>query len=66
MTNYTTEDVHISRIANGDTIIHSDGFIRTVCESDIKNGGFCGTTLFGDSYAMGTKPVKRITLITGK
>lgn len=46
---------HISEIKNGDTIIHN-GKETTVNNHNIKSG-FCGITLFGDSYRMGTIPV---------
>lgn len=46
---------HISLINVGDTIIH-EGKERTVCQENIKFG-FCGKTLFGDSYRAGTLPV---------
>ena len=54
--NYTIKKVHISTINVGDTVEH-DGVLMTVGANNIKNGGFMGTTLFGDSYAMGHKPV---------
>lgn len=47
---------HISLIKNGDTVIHN-GNEMTVNNHNIKSG-FCGTTLFGDSYRMGTIPVQ--------
>ncbi|KKN51765.1 hypothetical protein LCGC14_0619420 [marine sediment metagenome] len=46
---------HISLIRAGDTIDHC-GKHRTVCTKDIKRG-FCGITIFGDSYRLGTIPV---------
>ena len=57
---YRIEKVHISQIMPGDTIIHSDGLVRTVNFENIKTGKFMGTTLFGDSYRLGTQKVKRI------
>jgi hypothetical protein len=54
-----TKKVHISTIKHGDTILHVDGCIRTVCNSNIKRR-FCGITLFGDSYRMGTVLVDKI------
>ena len=51
--------VHISTIKHGDTILHVDGNIRTVNKEYIKRG-FCGITLFGDSYRMGTQLVEKI------
>lgn len=61
--NYTIENVHISEIQTGDTILHTDGKIRTVCRNDIKEDPFIGLHLFGDTYLLGTKPVKRIKFI---
>ena len=55
----TTNQVHISTIKCGDTIVH-DGLMRTVCDGNIKRG-FCGITLFGDSYRMGTLMVTLVT-----
>lgn len=53
-----TEKIHISRIMVGDTIFH-DNKEMTVCKNNLKQG-FCGLTVFGDSYKMGTAPVMRI------
>lgn len=53
-----TEEVHISQIRLGDTILHTVGNVRTVCRSNIKMDNFMGITLFGDSYRSGTIPVK--------
>lgn len=58
--NYTIKNVHISNIKIGDTILHTDGKIRTVCQNDIKKDAFTGISLFGDTYFLGTKPVKQI------
>lgn len=54
------EEVHISVIRIGDAVMCPDGFIRTVGRKDLKIGGFCGDTLWGDSYRLGTIPVKRV------
>jgi hypothetical protein len=54
---YKLENVHISTIKAGDTVMH-EGYIRTICPSNI-NYGFHGTTLFGDSYRSGSVPVKK-------
>lgn len=59
MTNAKTQPVHISQIAAGDTIFH-DGYLRTVSGNNIKKDACMGTTLFGDSYALGTKPVQKV------
>ena len=55
----TTEQVHISQIKTGDTVI-IDGIERTVNASDIKRDPFMGHTLFGDSHRMGTLPITRV------
>ena len=54
-------EVHISTIKQGDTVICSDGNIRTVSNKFIKNG-FMGITLYGDSYNLGTIPIKKIII----
>lgn len=55
-------DVHISDIYPGGTILHLDGNIRTVGRTDIKRNKFRGITLFGDSYRLGTIPVKKLII----
>lgn len=57
MTNYETVESHIDMIRPGDTVLHN-GELRTVGKPDIKRGGFMSATLFGDSYRLGTVPVK--------
>ena len=59
LSKYKIVEVHISTIKNGDTILHTDNKISTVCNKNIKTG-FCGITIFGDSYRMGTQLVKKI------
>ena len=59
MTNYYTVKTHIDMIRAGDTVQHN-GELRTVCKSDLKYGGFMGTSLFGDSYRLGTVPVQLV------
>lgn len=54
-------NVNINEIVPGDTIIHN-GELRTVCACDIKRNDFMGTTIFGDSYAMGHKAVTKVLL----
>jgi hypothetical protein len=63
MDNYIVNEVHISQIKGGDTIIHNDE-IKTVCFKDIKKCSFMGKTIFGDSYKLGTTLVKRVTFKT--
>lgn len=62
MDNKIIESVHISQISAGDTI-EFNGKDTTVGGKDIKTGGFCGTSIFGDSYNGGSKLVKRITFV---
>lgn len=52
--------VHKNLIREGDLILH-DGLPRTVCQKDIKRSLFMGVTIFGDSYNLGYKLVKKIT-----
>ena len=47
---------HISQVRAGDTVRHN-GKEMTVCNKDLKRG-FCGLTMFGDSYRLGTRPVE--------
>ena len=58
------KSVHISQIAAGDTIEHN-GKLSTVCTKDIHRGGFCGDTIFGDSYRSGALPVKKVVAWVG-
>jgi hypothetical protein len=51
--------VHISTIRVGDTVKCKDGHMRTIGKNNLGNG-FCGHTIFGDSYRMGTQPVEKI------
>lgn len=61
LSKYRVVEVHISTIKNGDTILHTDNKITTVCNNNIKTG-FCGITLFGDSYRSGRLLVKKIII----
>jgi hypothetical protein len=56
--NYELKDVHIAEIKHGDAIMHN-GKIHTVDRSYIKKG-FMGKTIYGDSYRLGTIPVKLV------
>lgn len=60
--NFITNHIHIDLIRAGDTVLHC-GEMRTVCPKDIRRGGFMGTTLFGDSYALGLQPVEMIAFL---
>jgi len=54
------EKIHISRIRTGDTILHNNKPM-TVCDHNLKRG-FCGISVFGDSYRLGTIPVLRVLI----
>lgn len=58
MRNIEIHEIHISGLKSGDTILHNDR-LMTVSDQDIRHG-FCGTTVFGDSYKLGTVPVKKV------
>lgn len=63
MNNYIL--THTQNIRAGDIVIHNDKE-QTVCGKDIKHDSFMGTTLFGDSYHLGYKPVKKKIIDTPK
>lgn len=63
--NYTISQVHISTVKIGDTVEHGGKFM-TVGKGDIKTDSFMGTSLFGDSYSLGHKKVKKVTFKTPK
>lgn len=63
---YRIIEVHISQIKSGDTILHRDGKIRTVCENNIKSDRFMKRSLFGDSYNLGYVPVKKLLISDGR
>lgn len=52
-----TRKIHIDLVQIGDVVECEDGHSRTVGRGDLKKGGFTGTTLWGDSYWSGYKPV---------
>jgi len=51
-------DKHIDLVRCGDLVLCEDGVVRTVCPRDIRRCSFMGVTLWGDSYRLGTRPVK--------
>lgn len=51
---------HISLIRPGD-VVEVDGVQKTVCRGDIRQG-FMGRTLWGDSYRLGTVPVRQVLI----
>ena len=48
---------HVSEVRVGDEIWF-DGHVRTVCKKDIGRDPFMGSSVFGDSFKLGTEPVK--------
>ena len=60
---YEVENVHISTIQVGDTILDADGLLKTVCRNNISIYGFMGRSLFGDTYCLGTIPVKKVRFV---
>ncbi len=61
---FATKPVHIDLIRVGDVAEHNGG-LRTVGADDLKRG-FMGTTLWGDSYRLGTVPVLRAEMVHAK
>jgi len=55
-----TEYVHINFIHPGHVIVCRDGTIRTVTPEYIKEDGFMGKSIFGDSYNLGTVRVQKV------
>ena len=62
LSKFKISEVHISTIKSGDTILHTDNKITTVCKNNIKHCSFMGISLFGDSYRSGTVLVKKIII----
>lgn len=56
MFNFGLRVIHISGIRQGDTVVHN-GEALTVSGNNIKRDSFMGTSIFGDSYNIGHKPV---------
>jgi len=56
---FQIKQVHISEVRMNDTVLHN-GDRRTVGKNDINHGGFMGSSLFGDSYRLGTKLVSLV------
>ncbi len=54
-----TENVHVSKITVGDTVIHN-GEMRTVCRRTFSHDSFVGLMLWGDSYNMGRILIERV------
>ena len=62
--NYNVIPTHISQIKIGDTIISKDGYMRTICKSNLGGDSFMGKTINGDSYKSGHELVKKVTFYT--
>lgn len=60
--NIKISSVHISQISVGDTIEH-EGEIKTVSGNNLKRDACMGVTLFGDSYNLGYKSVKKVSFV---
>ena len=60
--NYKIIEVHKNDIKAGDTILH-DNVIKTITSTNIKYSEFMGASLFGDSYNLGYKLVKKVIFI---
>ncbi len=60
MIEYKIQLVHKDNILAGDAIEHN-GKIMTVCNCDFRFG-FMGLTIFGDSYCLGRKLVKKVVI----
>ena len=61
---YSISLTHIDLIRPGDTV-EIDGQLKTVCPNNIKRG-FIGTTLWGDSYKLGSVPVRLAVIKTAR
>jgi len=57
--NHIIKEVHISTIKAGDTVNHNSE-IKTITPKDINYSTFMGYSIFGDSYRIGTKLVKKV------
>lgn len=58
--NVSVREVRVSDISAGDTILCPDGLVRTVSKKDVRKDPFMGTSIFGDSYCSGSKPVFKV------
>jgi hypothetical protein len=52
--------IHIDCVRSGDSILCKDGKIRTLSPCYLKVDRFMGTTIWGDSYKLGTELVSII------
>ena len=56
MSDFTFRPVHIDTLVVGDVVFHG-GCERTVSKPFLHRGGFHGTSIWGDSYHSGYRPV---------
>lgn len=59
--NMTVTKKHINLVKVGDLILCKDGEVRTLNAEYLHLNTFCGTTIWGDSYRLGTQPVQVVT-----
>ena len=59
--NYEIVKTHVCDISPGDTILFH-GEIKTVGKSNIKRDKLMGTSIFGDCYMGGRKPVEKVVI----
>lgn len=60
--NVSIQEVHVSQISGGNTILCPDGMVRTVGGKDIRTSSFMGVFIFGDNYNSGRKPVLKVVI----
>lgn len=63
--NFKIIDTHINDIVVGDVIDHK-GKHMTVGRNDIVVSSLMGTSIFGDTYTLGRKPVKKVVFNKAK
>lgn len=59
---FIIEPVHKDEIVQGDVILLG-GELKTVSGNNIRKGGFCGTTIHGESFKLGLEPVQRVHFV---
>lgn len=57
--NFKIKEIDIADVVPGDTILHN-GEQKTVTKCNIKRDDFMGVSIFGDSYNLGYKKVKKV------
>lgn len=59
---FIIEPVHKDEIVQGDVILLG-GELKTVSGNNIRKGGFCGTTIHGESFKLGLELVQRVYFV---